>query len=59
MVITSNKAFAERTELFEDPIIVSALLDRLLHHSIIVNMKGQSWQSKGKMASEHVESTKQ
>ncbi|MCL4469375.1 MAG: IS21-like element helper ATPase IstB [Deltaproteobacteria bacterium] len=59
LVITSNKAFSEWTELFEDPIIVSALLDRLLHHSIIVNMKGQSWRLKGKMAAAHVEPTKQ
>ena len=50
LVITSNKAFAEWTELFEDPILVTALLDRLLHHSIIVNIKGQSWRLKGKLA---------
>jgi len=50
LVITSNKAFSEWTELFEDPILVTALLDRLLHHSIIVNIKGQSWRLKGKLA---------
>lgn len=50
LIITSNKAFTEWTELFEDPIMVTALLDRLLHHSIIVNMKGQSWRLKGKLA---------
>ena len=50
LVITSNKAFNEWTELFEDPILVTALLDRLLHHSVIVNIKGQSWRLKGKLA---------
>jgi len=50
LVITSNKAFAEWTELFEDQILVTALLDRLLHHSIIVNIKGQSWRLKGKLS---------
>lgn len=59
LVITSNKAFSEWTELFDDPIIVSALLDRLLHHSIIVNMKGQSWRLKGKLPSERGEQAKQ
>jgi len=48
LVITSNKGFAEWTELFEDPIIVAALLDRLLHHSVIVNIKGQSYRLRGK-----------
>ena len=51
LVITSNKAFTEWTELFEDQILVTALLDRLLHHSIIVNIKGQSWRLKGKLMS--------
>jgi len=35
LVITSNKAFTEWTELFEDPVLVTALLDRLLHHSVM------------------------
>ncbi len=48
LVITSNKGFTEWTELFEDPIIVAALLDRLLHHSVIVNIKGQSYRLRGK-----------
>jgi len=30
-IITSNKAFSDWTELFHDPIIVTAILDRLLH----------------------------
>src|SRR4030065_295019 len=51
LVITSNKGFAEWTELFEDPIIVAALLDRLLQHSVIVNIKGQSYRLRGKGSS--------
>jgi DNA replication protein DnaC len=50
LVITSNKAFTEWTELFEDPILVTALLDRLLHHSVIINIKGQSYRLKGKLS---------
>jgi len=48
-VITSNKAFADWTELFHDPIIVTAVLDRLLHHSAVVNIKGNSYRLKGKL----------
>jgi len=48
-IITSNKAFSEWTELFEDPIIVTAILDRLLHHSVVINMKGHSYRLKDKL----------
>jgi DNA replication protein DnaC len=48
-IITSNKAFSEWTELFEDPIIVTAILDRLLHHSAAINMKGHSYRLKDKL----------
>jgi len=50
-VITSNKAFNDWAELFHDPIIVTAILDRLLHHSVVVNIKGHSFRLRGKMAS--------
>jgi DNA replication protein DnaC len=48
-IITSNKAFNEWTELFEDPVIVTAILDRLLHHSVIVTIKGHSYRLKDKL----------
>jgi DNA replication protein DnaC len=48
-IITSNKAFTDWTELFHDPIIVTAILDRLLHHSTVINIKGNSYRLKGKM----------
>jgi len=48
-IITSNKAFSEWTELFDDPVIVTAILDRLLHHSVVVNMKGHSYRLKDKL----------
>lgn len=47
-IMTSNKSFADWTELFEDPIIVTAVLDRLLHHSVIINIDGPSFRLKGK-----------
>ena len=47
-IITSNKSFADWTELFQDPIIITAILDRLLHHSIVINIKGNSYRLKGK-----------
>jgi DNA replication protein DnaC len=51
-VITSNKAFDEWSELFHDPVIVTAILDRLLHHSSVINIKGNSYRLRGKLPSE-------
>lgn len=48
-VITSNKAFSDWAELFHDPVIVTAILDRLLHHSVVVNIKGHSYRLRGKI----------
>lgn len=48
-IITSNKAFGDWQELFHDPVIVTAILDRLLHHSVVVNIKGNSYRLKGKI----------
>jgi DNA replication protein DnaC len=48
-MITSNKAFSDWTELFHDPIIVTAILDRLLHHSVVINIKGNSYRLRGKV----------
>jgi DNA replication protein DnaC len=51
-IITSNKAFGDWAELFSDPVIVTAILDRLLHHSAVVNIKGNSFRLRGKMPKE-------
>ena len=42
-IITSNKSFADWQELFGDPVIASAILDRLLHHCRVINIKGHSY----------------
>ena len=52
-VITSNKAFSDWAELFHDPIIVTAILDRLLHHSVVINIKGNSYRLRGKVKEKH------
>lgn len=53
-IITSNKAFTDWTELFHDPIIVTAILDRLLHHSVVINIKGNSYRLRGKVKMEEM-----
>ncbi len=46
-MITSNKSFSEWEELFGDPVIATAILDRLLHHCRVINIKGNSYRMKG------------
>ena len=45
-IITSNKSFGDWQELFGDPVIATAILDRLLHHSRVINIKGHSYRLK-------------
>ena len=56
-VITSNKAFSEWTEMFHDPVIVTAILDRLLHHSTVINIRGNSFRLRGKTSDKHQDLT--
>ena len=51
-IITSNKAFSDWAELFHDPVLVTAVLDRLLHHSTVINIKGHSYRLRGKLGGE-------
>jgi len=45
-IITSNKSFTEWEKLFDDPVIATAILDRLLHHCHVINIKGNSYRLK-------------
>jgi DNA replication protein DnaC len=42
-VLTSNKGFDEWGEVFGDEVMASALIDRLVHHCHIVNIRGNSY----------------
>jgi len=46
-IITSNKSFGDWQELFGDPVIATAILDRLLHHCKVINIKGHSYRLRG------------
>ncbi len=43
IILTSNKSYGEWGAVFGDPIIATAILDRLLHHSTTVNIRGESY----------------
>jgi len=42
-IYTSNKLYGEWGEVFGDNVIASAVLDRILHHSITLNIRGESY----------------
>jgi len=48
IIVTSNKSFADWGTVLGDSIMASAILDRLLHHSIVFNIKGESYRLKEK-----------
>lgn len=43
VVLTSNKFFSEWGELMSDTVIATAMLDRLLHHAHVINIRGDSY----------------
>jgi DNA replication protein DnaC len=43
MILTSNRGFAEWGDLFGHPVVAAALLDRLLHHAIVIQIEGASY----------------
>jgi len=51
LIVTSNKSFLDWGETFQDPILATAVLDRLLHFSTTLNIKGESYRLKEKRRS--------
>jgi len=48
LIVTSNKSFLDWGEVFNDHILATAVLDRLLHHATTLNIKGESYRLKEK-----------
>ena len=48
LIVTSNKSFTDWGEVFNDHVLATAILDRLLHHATTLNIKGESYRLKEK-----------
>lgn len=46
IIITSNKSFSSWGQIFTDTVLATAILDRLLHHADVINIKGESYRLK-------------
>jgi len=49
MVVTSNQSFCARVDVFGDRVIATAILFRLLHHAVTLNIRGGSYRLKEKL----------
>jgi DNA replication protein DnaC len=49
MILTSNQSFGSWAEVFGDRVIATAILDRVLHHAITLNIRGNSYRLKDKL----------
>ena len=58
MILTSNRGFGEWGEVFGDPVVATALLDRLLHHAVVIQIEGSSYRLRqhADLVPEHVRS---
>jgi DNA replication protein DnaC len=46
--LTSNKSYGEWGDIFSDQVLAAAILDRLLHFSTTLNIRGQSYRLREK-----------
>lgn len=58
MILTSNRGFAEWGDVFGDPVVATALLDRLLHHASVIQIEGSSYRLRqhADLVPEHIRS---
>ncbi|OLU44005.1 ATP-binding protein, partial [Dubosiella newyorkensis] len=45
-ILTTNIGFGEWDEIFQDPVMANAILDRILHHAHVVSITGKSYRMK-------------
>ena len=51
MLVTSNRSVGEWASVFADAVVATAILDRLLHHSHVITIRGESYRLREKRRS--------
>jgi hypothetical protein len=51
MLVTSNRAVGEWEAVFGDAVVATVILDRLLHHSHVITIRGESYRLREKRRS--------
>ena len=57
VLITSNRSVGEWGTVFGDPVVATAILDRLLHHSQVITIRGDSYRLREKRRSGLIKTT--
>ena len=47
IILTSNRGFGDWNQVFADPVVASAIIDRLLHNASVLNIRGHSYRMRG------------
>ena len=58
LLITSNLVFSQWGRIFKDPMTTAAAIDRLVHHSVILELTGPSYRADAASASQKSQKTK-
>jgi DNA replication protein DnaC len=46
IVLTSNRGFADWSQVFADQVVAGAIVDRLLHNATVLNVRGHSYRTR-------------
>jgi len=46
VIITANKTFEQWSDIFNDSILANAIIDRVVHYSTVIKIKGPSYRKK-------------
>ncbi len=47
IVLTCNRGFADWAQIFNEPVVATAIVDRLLHRATVINVRGHSYRMRG------------
>jgi len=45
-IITTNKELSQWNDIFDEPVLTRAIVDRVMHHATLFNIKGKSYRMK-------------
>jgi len=54
IILTSNRGFGDWAQIFGEPVVASAIVDRLLHNATVINIRGASYRMRGYQADDRV-----
>ncbi len=54
IVLTSNRGFGDWNQVFADPVVAGAIVDRLLHTATVMNIRGASYRARAYAAKQKV-----